>query len=107
MIVIKDTYGSDIDGHRGIEVYEYEIDNNDQDEKENILEQIYESFLSGNDSGKEIVSLWCDKTDREVELEVDIEDYIPELVEMAINDDLLYDDDELQEWLKSINIVNN
>lgn len=98
MKTYKEIYGSDIDGNRRQSAVFNEIDSFDT---EYICNELYEDFLDGYVEGKTIIIL-TDDNDNEIEFEVNREDYFKELKEMALNDENIKDDIELQEWLKSI-----
>lgn len=101
MKCFKNIYGADADNNRGMQVIDYEIESTDNDE---ICEKLYDRFISGEDTGKHNIFMYCHITDEEIEVEVDIEDYIDNLIKMAQNDDDLKEDDELQDWLKWLKI---
>lgn len=94
----NELYGSDIDGNRGIWIKEYEIEDSDTDD---IVEQLYEDFINGDESGIRTIFLIDNITEEDIELEVEIEDYLTELVEKAREDESLKEDEEIQEWLKT------
>ena len=98
MKTYNELYGTDADGNRGILVKEYEIEDSDTDD---IVEQLYEDFINGDDIGIRTVFLIDDKTEEDIELEVEIEDYLAELVKRARGDESLKEDEEIQEWLKT------
>lgn|SRR5574343_2975 len=99
MKCFKNTYGADADNNRGMQVIDYEIESTDKDE---ICEKLYDLFISGETKGKHNIFMYCYIKDEDVEIEVDIEDYIEDLIQLAENDDDLKEDDELQEWLKEL-----
>lgn len=99
MKCFKNIYGADVDNNRGMEVIDYEIENTDKDE---ICEKLYDLFISGETKGKHNIFMYCYIKDEDIEIEVDIEDYIEDLIQLAENDEDLKEDDELQEWLKKI-----
>jgi hypothetical protein len=92
-------YGSDLDGNRGIAMKNFTLSTFNEDE---ILEQLYPEFLDGFTTGKRIVFIYNEKSDSELEIEVHIEDYFKELLEMAKSDETLENDLEIQEWLNSL-----
>ena len=100
----KENYGADADGNRGTASISYVIESTDNDE---ICEKLYDRFISGEDTGKHNVFMYCHITDEEIEVEVDIEDYIDNLIKMAQNDDDLKEDDEFQEWIKKLKEARN
>lgn len=100
----KEVYGQDADNNRGMAVINYEIEKEDRDE---VCEKLYDRFISGEDTGKHNVFMYCHITDEEIEIEVDIKDYIDNLIKMAQNDDDLKEDDEFQEWIKKLKEARN
>ena len=98
MKTYNELYGDDADGNRGIWVKEHEIEDSDST---NIVEQLYEDFVNGTETGIRTVFLIDDKTEEDIELEVEIEDYLAELVKKAREDESLKEDEEIQEWLKT------
>ena len=95
----NEIYGSDLDGNRGILIKNYTLSTFNEDE---ILEQLYPEYLDGFTSGKRFVFIYNEKSDSELEIEVHIEDYFKELLEMAKSDETLKNDLEIQEWLNSL-----
>ena len=95
----SEIYGADADNKRGIVSINYEIEESDKSE---ICEKLYDRFISCENAGKHNVFMYCHIKDEEIEVEVNIEDYIEDLIKMAENDDDLKEDDELQEWLKEL-----
>ena len=95
---IERGYGADIDGNRGIDVIDFDIT---EDDKEEILEELYPLFLEGEDGELEIY-LYCPFTDDNVGVMVDIGDYVEDLLEIASEDEEIKDDEELQEYLKEV-----
>ena len=74
MRVYKDTaYGQDIDGNRGTTIYEIELEDSD---KPYILEELYKYFVDGEYEKEVSIFLYSEKLDREVEFNVEIEDYL-------------------------------
>ena len=98
MKTYNELYGADADGHRGIWVKGYQIEDSDSTV---IVEQLYEDFVNGAENGIRTVFLIDDKTEEDIELEVEIEDYLAELVKKAREDESLKEDEEIQEWLKT------
>jgi len=92
-------YGSDADGNRSVVIKNYILSAFNEDE---IIEQLYPEFLDGFTTGKRIVFIHNEKSDSELEIEVHIEDYFKELLEMAKSDEALENDLEIQEWLNSL-----
>ena len=92
-------YGADADGNRGIWVKGYQIEDSDSTI---IVEQLYEDFVNGAETGIRTVFLIDDNiTEEDIEIEVEIEDYLAELVKKAREDESLKEDEEIQEWLKT------
>ena len=95
MKTYNELYGADADGNRGVCVKGCQIEDSD------IVEQLYEDFVNGTETGIRTVFLIDDKTEEDIELEVEIEDYLAELVKKAREDESLKEDEEIQEWLKT------
>lgn len=95
----EENYGADADGNRGRETISYEIEDSDRAE---ILYKLYDLFLDGTVNGEHNIFMYCYLIDDEIEISVNIEDYIEDLIKMAENDEDLKEDDELQEWLKEL-----
>lgn len=73
-VTIDNNYGADIDGNRGIKVYEYEIEESDRDD---IVAQLREALDEGADADEVFtVSLLCSYTEEMIGIEVNIADYI-------------------------------
>lgn len=77
MLCYKELYGEDADGNRGKWIQNYEIEESD---RYNIVEQI-RTFIEENEIEEDIpstciIGLICDRTDEEIEFEVNISDYI-------------------------------
>jgi len=98
------TYGQDADNNRGVKVWEYEFENT-KAEKEEIAHCLYSDFKDGVTSGKATVILINPHNEEDMEIEVELEDYIDLLIEKARNDNSLYDDEEVREWLKDFKKV--
>ena len=98
MKTYNELYGADADGNRGIWVKGYDIEDSDTAD---IVEQLYEDFVNGSEYGSKTIFLIDDKTEEDIELEVEIEDYLAELVKKAREDESLKEDEEIQEWLKT------
>ena len=98
MRTYNELYGTDANNNRGIWVKEYEIEDTDTDA---IVEQFYEDFINGDERGIRTIFLVDEKTEEDIELEVEIEDYLAELVKKAREDETLNEDEEIQEWLKT------
>ena len=100
----KENYGADADGNRGIASISCVIESTDNDE---ICEKLYDRFIGGEVAGKHNIFMYCHITDEEIEVEVNIEDYLEDLIRMAQNDEDLKEDDELQEWIKELKEAQN
>ena len=98
MKTYNELYGADADGNRGIWIKGYDIKDSDST---NIVEQLYEDFVNGTENGIRTVFLIDDITEEDIEIEVEIEDYLVELVKKAREDESLKEDEEIQEWLKT------
>jgi len=94
----KENYGADADGNRGVASISYVIESTDTDE---ICEKLYDRFISGEVTGKHNIFMYCHITDEEIEIEIDIEEYIDDLIKMLENDNELKDE-YWQEWLKEL-----
>ena len=105
MRVYKDTaYGQDIDGNRGTTIYEIELDDSD---KPYILEELYKYFVDGEYEKEVTIFLYSEKLDREVEFDVEIEDYLEDLLEMYKNDQDIPEDSDKILYIEEIeNILN-
>jgi hypothetical protein len=79
---IDKNYGADADGNRGITVYEYELEDT-QDERDEIAEILYlKGYTSEDDHMTSIVY-------EDVDIEVDIGEYCSELCALeALDDDI-------------------
>lgn len=95
----SEIYGADADNKRGIVSINYEIEESDKSE---ICEKLYDRFISGENAGKHNVFMYCHIKDEEIEVEVNIEDYIEDLIKMAQDDENLKEDDEFQKWIKEL-----
>lgn len=94
----KENYGADADGNRGVPSISYIIEESD---KEEIIEKIYEEFLSDTDNvfynpnPKEyIISMYCYLIDDDIDVEVQVLYYRGDLLLKALNDKDLKDNDE-------------
>ena len=92
MKTYNELYGADADGNRGVWVKGYNIEDSDSTI---IVEQLYEDFVNGTETGIRTIFLVDKITEEDIELEVEIEDYLAELVKKA------REDEEIQEWLKT------
>lgn len=99
MIWYNEIYGCDADNNRGVASISYEIEESD---KEEIAEKLYDLFISGETKGKHNIFMYCYIKDEDVELEVDIEDYIKDLIKLADADENIKDDEDIQEYLKEV-----
>ena len=98
MKTYNELYVADADGNRGIWVKGHEIEDS---VSTIIVEQLYEDFLNGAENGLRTIFLIDDITEEDIEIEVEIEDYLAELVKKAREDESLKEDEEIQEWLKT------
>lgn len=103
MLCYKEMYGCDADGNRGMATINYEIEADDCDE---VCEKLYEQFLEGA-TGTQCILMYCHITGEDIEVEVEIEDYLDELIAMADADEDIKDDEDLQEWLKELKEAQN
>jgi hypothetical protein len=98
MLCYKEIYGDDADGNRGMAVINYEITDDDKDE---VCEKLYDLFIDG-ETGEQCILMYCHLTGEDVSVEVDIDEYIDELIKVADKDEDIKDDEDLQEWLKEL-----
>ena len=99
MLCNKETYGDDIDGNRGVKQFIVEVE---QSDLEDIVEALYEGFLEDNTTGTQTILLYCATAGEDIEVEVEIDDYIENLIEKADEDEDIKDDECLQYWLKKL-----
>jgi len=93
-----DTYGEDADGNRGQKVIDYDFDNS-AEEREEIVECLYERFLEEQVDGMVDVDIYCNLIDDNITVEVDIENYIDDLIAKARADEKYKDDLDFHVWL--------
>lgn len=96
MKVWEEIYGADYDGNRGVKMTFWELDGS-KSEREEIAEIIYESFIEGTSSGTLKIELQGIE-----DVEVEIEEYIDELLAIAKADKTIEDDLETQLWLREL-----
>lgn len=99
MIWYNEIYGCDADNNRGVASISYEIEESD---KEEIAEKLYDIFLSGETTGEHNIFMYCYLIDDDIEIAVNIENYIDGLIEKAKQDEDIKDDEELQQWLTQL-----
>lgn len=95
----KEVYGADADNNRGVASISYEIEESD---KEEIAEKLYDIFLSGETTGEHNIFMYCYLIDDNIEIAVNIQDYIDKLIEIAEADNDIKTDLELQKWLTQL-----
>ena len=95
----NEVYGADADNNRGVASISYEIETSDNDE---IIDKLYDLFLDGTTTGEHNIFMYCYLIDDDIEIVVNIENYIDGLIEKAKEDEGIKDDEELQEWLNQI-----
>jgi len=78
----EDNYGADADGNRGITIYNYDLEDT-EDERDEISELLFDSFIDGRVSGKITIYMYCCILKDDIEVEVRIEDYTEELLTKA------------------------
>jgi hypothetical protein len=112
----KENYGADADGNRGVASISYMIEESD---KEEIVEKIYEEFLSDTDNvfynpnPKEYtISMYCYLIDDDIDVEIQVLYYRDDLLLKALNDKDLKDNDEekyffLKEKKEFYDFLNN
>ncbi len=93
----EEVYGADADNNRGVASISYEIETSDNDE---IIYKLYDLFLDGTTTGEHNIFMYCYLIDDDIEITVNIENYIDGLIEKAKEDENIKDDEELQEWIK-------
>lgn len=84
MIFNKIKYGEDIDGNRGVDIVEYDVNSINVEEKEEIKEYIYEKFITEEPNDfldKKGCIKYIYKNDQygEIEIEIDVGDYIVDI----------------------------
>lgn len=105
--LMDNTYGSDIDGNRGVPQVTYDFEDTEEERKE-IAQKLYDYFLCGEYQGSKIIEMWCPVICDDIEVEVKIEDYSTELITMALYDEDAMEDEELKRYVlgNKINISN-
>jgi len=99
----QELYGCDVDGNRGIWVWDYELDEEDE---EFITEKLYEKLINDELKEKEEISLYCDRIDDYFDIEVDPSDYIDLIEEMWNNEDKsVFDECEIKEIEEQIKLL--
>jgi hypothetical protein len=98
MFYIEHSYGADIDGNRGRDIICYE---ETEEDKEEILEELYPLFLA-EEKGEIEIYLYCPFTDDFKGVIINMDDYINDLLEIAVKDEDIVDDLEIQEYLKEV-----
>jgi len=101
MLCYKELYGDDADGNRGMQMVSYEIE---EDDKDDIVEQLYDVFLEGETTGTQVILLYCHILGEDIEVEVGIDDYIEDLITKAEADADTKDDEDLQEWIENLKL---
>ena len=104
MLCYEENYGADADGNRGEKQFVVEVEQSDCDD---IVEELYELFLEDETTGTKTIMLYCARVGEDVDVEVEIDDYIAELIERADADEDIKDDKDLQEWLKELKEEQN
>lgn len=99
MLCYEEIYGDDIDGNRGVKQFVVEVEASDEDD---VVEALYDGFLEDETTGTKTILLYCARAGEDVEVEVDIDDYIEKLIEKADADEDVKNDEDLQEWLKQL-----
>lgn len=95
----EENYGADIDGNRGEKQIEVEIEESDAEE---IVDCLYDDFISGADTGTFTVVLNNPHTDDGIEFEVELDEYLELLIEKAKGDEDLKDDEDFNAWLERV-----
>ena len=98
MVCYKELYGDDADGNRGVMVINYEVEADDVDD---VVEALYDGFLEDSTTGTQTIMLYCAGAGEDVEVEVEIDDYIENLIEKADEDEDIKADEDLHLWFKN------
>jgi hypothetical protein len=98
-----ENYGEDADGNRGVKTVFWELDDS-AEEREEIVEAIYDDFKDGESDGCKTVYLTCSLLDDKVEEVISICDYIEDLIAMAKEDDDYKTDAEFKEYIDGIEV---
>ena len=98
---IERDYSADLDGNRGYDLVDFDIT---EEDKEEILEELYPLFLEGEDgsTGEIEIYLYCPFTEENVGVMIDINDYIEDLLQMASEDEDIKEDEDIQEYLQEV-----
>ncbi len=100
MRVYKDDYyGADADGNRGVTSIEYELESCDT---EDIIEKIKEDFFMGEFKGTKTIELYSYELDEYISVEVDIENYLEELLDVFEKEDLDLTQEEKNDYIKEV-----
>lgn len=98
----KEYYGATIDGDKGENVIFYEFEDT-KEEREEIVEALYQRFI---EQGLEVesadVEVYCNLIDENIEVSVEVENYIDDLIEKAKADKANEDDIELIEYIQRL-----
>lgn len=95
----KEICGDDIDGNRGTSIINYEIEKSDTDE---IVDKLYDRFKEGWSQGETIIEFYCPLIDDDIQIEVNIDDYLKELIAKAEQDDDYLKDDDFTEYVREL-----
>lgn len=97
-----DTYGEDADGNRGQKVIDYDFEDT-KEEREEIVEALYQRFI---EQGLEVenadIEVYCNLIEENIEVSVEVENYIDDLIEKAKADKANEDDIELIEYIQRL-----
>ena len=95
MFCYREEYGTDIDGNRGVIQTVNEVEDYDSDE---IASQITDYLIEGGDVKDTYeVTLICPRTEEEIEIEVELSDYIDLVIKFVEEEDYEYQEDLLKE----------
>lgn len=92
------SYGSDIDGNRGVAQIMYSFEDTEE-EREEITQKLYEYFICGEYEGTKNIEIWCPIICEDVEVEVRIEDYSTDLITKALYDNDAMKDEDLRGYI--------
>lgn len=96
--LVDSTYGTDLDGNRGVLQVAYDFEDTEEERKE-IAQKLYDYFLCGEYKGIKSIEMWCPVICDDIEVEVNIEDYSTELITMALYDKDAMEDEGLREYV--------
>jgi len=98
MFYIEENYGADTDNRRGVNLIGFDAT---EDDKEEILEKLYPLFLE-EEENEVMIPMYCFITEEDIEIEVDMNEYKQELLQRALVDEDIKDDDFIQKYLQEV-----